>query len=266
MRLRAEPSRRLLGIATAAVAILAVSAPAARAQAPAGCPMALLPLSKAESTAVTFPSRVRSVVVLTDSGSVAVAGATGTRVSSVSSRACWTGARPTLRQEIRDGVLYVASRCPRQPALPFLGGLCSRSFSLVVPALVELTVTTGSGAARSQSVSGPQSLTSGGGAVAALGAGGERVRVRTAAGAAAVDTVAPAKEVHAASDRGDVDVSVPSGVYAVATRAAGGSVNVTGLEADPEAPHRITAISGAGNVRVRARTQGQDPTRPRRMR
>jgi DUF4097 and DUF4098 domain-containing protein YvlB len=122
-----------------------------------------------------------------------------------------------------------------------------------------VSATTGSGAIRTESITGPQSLVSGGGAVSATGTSGERVRLSTTSGNVTVESVHAPDELYASTARGNVDVTVPGGSYAIDAQATAGTVKLSGVTDDDAAPRRLTAATGSGNVTIRARAKGAAP-------
>ncbi|HEY1368088.1 MAG TPA: DUF4097 family beta strand repeat-containing protein [Gaiellaceae bacterium] len=169
---------------------------------------------------------VHTVVVDGDAGSVhfTAAGRAPVEVTHTSS---WLFSKPTVRQSLDDGILYLRSRCS--------GGLsCDTDF--------EVRAAAGTSVEVNEDASD----------VTVQGAPGD-VTVKTDAGRIHVDLTRAPNRIHAETDAGTVHVVVPRGVYAVDTRTDAGSETVRGLVRSDGAARTIEARSDAGDVTVEAR-------------
>jgi hypothetical protein len=169
---------------------------------------------------------VHTVIVDGDAGSVHFTAA-GRGPVEVSHKSSWLFSKPTVRQSVRGGVLYLRSRCS--------GGLsCDTDFHVRASAGTSVEV--------NEDASD----------VTVLGSPGD-VAVKTDAGRIRVELKRAPRRIHAETDAGAVDVVVPRGAYAVDTRSDAGSETVRGLVESDRAARSIEARTDAGDVTVEAR-------------
>ncbi|WP_109471654.1 DUF4097 family beta strand repeat-containing protein [Ornithinimicrobium cavernae] len=129
---------------------------------------------------------------------------------------------------------------------------CSVSWSLVVPHDSAVDVTSAVGDVTVIEITGPLSISSDVGTVAATGIGSETVTARSSVGDVSLDLVDPPREVRVTSSTGDVEISVPDDgtVYRVETDTSIGSVtNRVGSE--PGASHLLDVHTSVGDITLR---------------
>lgn len=240
----------LVAVAAVVVTAAAIPATAAAQSAEDDCSGDLLPVTS-ERTDKSFDA-VKAVVVKVDVGSIKVTGADRS-TTSVRTLACYSTTKPTLTQEVRDGVLEVTSRCER-PLEPISLGFdrCSRDVTIEAPVGVRLTAKTGVGKVEARSLAGASAVESDVGSVSAAAMRADRVTATSGSGAVSVESVVIPAEVAATAGTGDVKVTVPPAAYAIDAKADVGKVEVTGVQADPAAPRKISGRSDTGDVRIMA--------------
>jgi hypothetical protein len=244
------PTPRDLVAVAAALGAAAIPPTAAAQSAEDDCSGDLLPVTS-ERTDKSFDA-VKAVVVKVDVGSIKVVGAERS-TTSVRTLACYSTTKPTLTQEVRDGVLEVTSRCER-PFQPISLGFdrCSRDVTIEAPSGVRLTAKAGVGDVEARSLAGVSAVESDVGRASAVAMRADRVTATSGSGSASVESVVIPAEVAATAGTGDVKVTVPPGAYAIDAKADVGEVEVTGVQADPAAPRKITGKSDTGDVRISA--------------
>ncbi len=165
---------------------------------------------------------------------------------------------------VEGGRLVVWAECPE-----VLGGRCSASLSLTVPAGVDVIAhadhgtvgvtglrgsvlaTSDHGDVVGDDLSGDVALQSDHGDVLAGGLSGRRVRADSDHGDIALALTRPARVVDAASDHGDVEVVVPAGpAYRVDTRADHGTARAD-VRVDPTSPRAVLVRTAHGDAVVR---------------
>jgi hypothetical protein len=170
---------------------------------------------------------VRAVVVDGDAGSVHFT-ASGREAVEITHKSSWLFSKPTVRQSLRRGVLYLQSRCAGS------GLSCRTDFDVQAPSGTSVEVNEDAAA------------------VTVLGAPGD-VAVKTDAGVIRIELTRAPRRIHAQTDAGAVHVVVPRGLYAVDTRTDAGSDTVRGLVRSDRAARSIEARTDAGDVTVEAR-------------
>lgn len=233
--------RRLLTVAATLFALLFI----------AGGAQALLDLSARHAFDVrSSHAGVRTITVEDDSGDVRLTGApAGGPVRVVAHlteglrKPRWTATRGA------GGTLRLRASCP-----VLFSTVCDVRFEVEVPAGVAVSAHSGHGSVTAEGVSAPDvELETGAGSVRASGLRVRRVRASAGAGDVRVGMLTPPSLVDAHSGAGGVELTVPDAVYAVDAHAGAGDVIDGAVRKDPASPRRITATSGAGDVRIDVR-------------
>ena len=127
---------------------------------------------------------------------------------------------------------------------------CHVEFDVRVPAATVVDITTAAGAVRLRDLAGDVTVVTQAGAIEATSLSSGRVSVTTEAGAASLGFNQPPTDVRASTELGAIVVQVPRGVaYAVKVDAEVGGAQVR-VDQDPASPHKISAKTQVGGVRV----------------
>jgi DUF4097 and DUF4098 domain-containing protein YvlB len=215
--------------------------------------------SETQRSTVDAPGRIR---VDSQSGDVDITRSDGNQVS-IERRLEWSTSRPEITER-RDGdTLVLASRCGGFSILFF--NRCTVSYTIRVPASVEVdvetgsgdvgvrdttgavTVDTGSGNVSVRGATGRLDVRTGSGDVSASGLGGDAV-LRTGSGSVTATWAAVPRSVDARTGSGDVTLTVPPGQYDV--RGADGDADIS-VDSTAGAPNTIEVDTGSGDIRVK---------------
>jgi hypothetical protein len=153
-----------------------------------------------------------------------------------------------VQRRIVGTELRIHSRCPN--AVP---RACSVRYRVVVPDNVPLTVRTAGGTVRFQGYRGSARVTTRGGDIDVAGFCGFSLQARAESGDIAASAACAPQQLTLRSTQGSVHVSVPPGRYQVEAESASGRHTVRGLDAAPDAPFAIQALSSSGDVSVEGR-------------
>lgn len=215
--------------------------------------------SETRRSTVDAPGRI---LVDSRAGDVDIAPSTDNRVS-IERRLEWSTSRPEVTER-RDGdTLVLSSKCGGFSILFF--NRCTVSYTIRVPASVEVDIDSGSGDVRVRDLTGGVTVRTGSGDVTVGNAGG-RLDVRTGAGSiratglggdaamrtgsgslTATWTTVP-RSVDARTGSGDLTVTVPPGQYEV--RGADGDADIA-VTSTAGAPNVIEVEAGSGDIRVK---------------
>jgi len=127
---------------------------------------------------------------------------------------------------------------------------CEVRYRIRMPAALSVDVTAQAGAVKMDGVAGAVRVTTEAGSVEGRALAGDRVTVRTEAGATSLEfTEAPAL-ISATTSMGAVELRVPATTaYAVDVRTSVGR-NTVGVDEDPASAHRIEVRTDVGAVRI----------------
>jgi hypothetical protein len=150
-----------------------------------------------------------------------------------------------VKRSVAGGELRIQSRCPN--AVP---RACSVRYRVVVPDNVPVTVRTRGGAVRFQGYRGSARVSTRSGDVDVAGFCGFSLQARAESGDITTSTACAPQQLTLRSTQGSVRVSVPPGRYQVEAESASGRHSVRGLDAAPDAPFAIQALSSSGDVTV----------------
>ena len=180
---------------------------------------------------------VDEVVVLTDAGHLELVAGDTVRIERVSRG--WKGSL-ALSTRVEDGVLFLTARCKR-----VFG--CQVNTRLTLPPSVPVTAEVGDGSITAVGLDGSLDLSVGTGFVAGEALRAPELLVLVGAGHTSLSLDA-ADDVHVLVASGDADVELPAGAYDLALDAGGGTLNVSGIEDDGDAPLEVMAAAGLVNV------------------
>ncbi len=204
---------------------------------------------------------LRSVVVQTNSGSVAVDAALATAVA-VTAQPSYRGAAPAISSTVSRGVLTISASCPSDDSH------CNVSFQVRLPralplqastqlGAVQVTGMTGSvqvydalGSVQLANLAGPVTATDALGDIDGTGLRGARASLTADLGDIDVAFTSPPTLITANDQDGAVMIRVPgTASYAVMASAQLGSTSVT-IPRSASSPHVIMASSQLGDVTV----------------
>lgn len=144
------------------------------------------------------------------------------------------------------GILNVDSSCPT-----VIVGTCSADYRVTVPDNVPITVRTSDGSVHLAAFRGSATVETDSGDVTADAFCGFSLSISTGSGNARTTTACSPQRLSMRSDSGNLDATVPPGRYRVAAKSDSGSRKVSGLSASAQAPFAIQAVSSSGDVIVR---------------
>ena len=228
--------------AAAAVLLCAFGAPSASALS-----IEIPPTLNDTTRTVPVTGLVKSVVVRTDMGQVAISAGSS---HSIRIRETWNFAKPTVTHSLNNGVLRVTANCPDEPTS---FNKCSASLAIVVPSAVTVDAFSNFGDVRTKSLRGSEKLGSDFGDITAAGVSATTIATQTDYGNVLLDLVSAPTNAAGRSSFGDVSVKVPAGTYAVSAKTSYGDVKVSGITRDSDAARRLTAHSSYGDISVTRR-------------
>lgn len=210
--------------------------------------------------------RIRTLDVRSYAGDITVKAAEpDRRTVGVAEDMEYEKTKPHTEHQVKDGVLRLTSDdCGGN------GDKCTVHYTVTVPAALTARLRTGGGDVTVRDLSGSVDARTEGGDVVARTTSG-RLHARTDGGNVRLTDVrsrdvdaesgggnlrgtfaAAPDQARLASGGGNVTVRLPRGSYAVDARTDGGTRDVS-VPTDREAPHRVTAQTGGGNVTVTGR-------------
>lgn len=172
--------------------------------------------------------------------------ATDTNTVSVTEQLRYTGDPPQTSSPVSGGRLSLSYTCPGILDV----NSCSVTYVLKVPRRLAVQIDGKVGVTTLTGLAGPLTLTSSTGNIDATGLTSAMVTARADAGTITLGFTAPPTTVDAQAQVGSVTVRLPAGTaYAVDAGSQVGGADVT-VQRDPSSPHRVTAHSQVGSVRV----------------
>lgn len=157
------------------------------------------------------------------------------------------GRAPRAERGVADGGLRLRSRCPESVL-----GSCSATYRLTVPNNVAVNVRTGSGDVRLDGFRGSAQIDTGTGDIAADSYCGFVLRARAVSGDVSATASCAPERLELRTRTGRVRAVVPAGRYRIDADSDEGRRNVRGLTGTDDAPFQILALSGTGDVDLRA--------------
>ncbi|HLJ02572.1 MAG TPA: DUF4097 family beta strand repeat-containing protein [Solirubrobacteraceae bacterium] len=190
---------------------------------------------------------VRSLNIDSGSGNVTVTGDPGARAVTVTAHVTEGLFRPGREASLRGGVLRVTASC--RGFTPN----CSVSYDVTVPAGIEVVASSGAGDVRALRLDSGASLvlSSGAGDISATDVRAGTIKLSSGAGNISAELGTPAQSLTASSGVGDINLEVPGTVaYSVDATSGVGHVSDSQISTQPNAPRRIHASSGTGDVSI----------------
>ena len=207
-------------------------------------------LTQERTTTATIAQHIERVVVRADTGHVNLSGSEGSRVV-VREKLRWMWRKPHVSTSVEGSTLTVSAECPGTSTL----NRCKADLDLAIPFDADVVVRGDSGDISAERLAGHLELTTDSGDVAGRDLNPTTAQATTDAGNVDLEFATQPVSVHANSDSGDVDVTVPAGgEYRVDATATAGDVKVQGILRNDHAGRTITATADAGDVTVRGRS------------
>lgn len=207
-------------------------------------------LTHERTTTATVARHIDRVVVSADTGHVNLSGSKGSRVM-VRQKLRWLWRKPRVSTRVEGSTLTVSAQCPGSSTL----NRCKADLDLAIPFDADVVVRGDSGDISAERLAGHLELTTDSGDVAGRDLNPTTVKATTNAGNVDLEFATQPVSVHANSDSGDVDVTVPAGgEYRVDAATTAGDVKVEGILRNDHAGRTITATADAGDVTVRGRS------------
>jgi DUF4097 and DUF4098 domain-containing protein YvlB len=207
-------------------------------------------LTHERTTDATIARHIERVVIRADTGHVNVRGSEGSRVM-VRQKLRWLWRKPRVSTRVDGSTLTVSARCPVSSTL----NRCKADLDLAIPFDADVVVRGDSGDISAERLAGHLELTTDSGNVAGRDLNPTVASATTDAGNVDLEFSTQPVSVHANSDSGDVDVTVPAGgEYRVDATTDAGDVEVQGILRNDHAGRTITATADAGDVTVRGRS------------
>jgi DUF4097 and DUF4098 domain-containing protein YvlB len=127
---------------------------------------------------------------------------------------------------------------------------CNVEFSVRVPAATTVNITARAGAVSLADLTSDVTVITDAGAVEGKGLAGDRVSVKTDAGATSLQFSEPPASVEASTELGAISLKVPSGTaYAVDVSTAAGGSDIR-VQQDAKSPYKISLRTNVGGIRV----------------
>jgi hypothetical protein len=237
-RLRAGMSAWRLLVAVAGVGLAAAAALMAGLW---------LATSGTRSTSYDFAGPLLGIEIDVGRGNVEILGGGGSNVHVRRTERFAYDHSPREQLALEDGVLKIGSGCAS-----LVVGTCSADYALSIPDNVAVTIRTVDGDVRLSGYRGSAEVTTTRGAIAVDGFCGFVLQATAGRGDIRVRTACAPERLELRSDRGDVTAFVPAGRYEVDADTNEGRVAVRGVVPAEDAPWKIQALSGRGDVTVAA--------------
>ena len=207
-------------------------------------------LTQERTTTTTIARHIERVVVRADTGHVNLSGSEGSRVV-VREQLRWMWSRPRVATRVEGSTLHVSADCPGSSTL----NRCKADLDLAIPFDADVVVQGDSGDILADRLAGHLDLTTDSGDVSGRDLNPTVLKATTDAGNVDLEFATQPVSVHANSDSGDVEVTVPAGgEYRVDATTDAGDVTVDGILRNDHAGRSITATADAGDVTVRGRS------------
>ncbi|HEV7882550.1 MAG TPA: DUF4097 family beta strand repeat-containing protein [Solirubrobacteraceae bacterium] len=191
-------------------------------------------------TTHTIAQPVRSIVVKSGSGDVDLVPA-GAKVE-VRETQHYVSTKPTLHQDVRNGVLTLDSTCGSHVLR------CYADLRVSIPAGTKVTVEADSGNVDGHGIDVRDMHANSDSGNVRLELIGSQRRAWAHTDSGNVDIVADALAVDAKTDSGNVTVTVPTGDYAIDTHTDSGDTKIDGISRNDHAPKSIEAKTDSGDV------------------
>ena len=154
---------------------------------------------------------------------------------------------PREQLALEDGVLKIGSECAS-----LVIGTCAADYALAIPDNVAVTIRAAHGDVRLLAYRGSAQVTATRGGIAVDAFCGFVLQATARRGDIHVGAACAPERLELRSERGDVTAVVPPGRYQVDADTNAGQVSVRGLVTADDAPWKIQALSGSGDVTVEA--------------
>jgi hypothetical protein len=194
------------------------------------------------ATAFTVTAAVTSVIIHGGSGSIDVAGTSGSAVT-VSQQASYSSTPPKATHVLRGTTLTVSYTCPAEL-------LCGVSYDVHVPRGVTVTVSASAGAVTLTSLAGTVSARATAGLITAVDLRSAVASFNSTAGGVIAAFSSAPRSLTAATNVGPIALTVPGSVaYQVNTHTVVGTSTIT-VRRDSGSAYSISARSDLGSISV----------------
>jgi hypothetical protein len=199
--------------------------------------------SKTDEQSYDVTEQVQSLII--DARAAAVTVTTGDGAIKVTETYHYSNDRPRTSHEVSGTALRLTeSGCATDELR------CAVEFSIQVPAATAVNITAQAGAVTLAGLTSDVTVITDAGAVEGTRLAGDRVSVKTDAGATSLQFIEPPASVEASTELGAISLKVPSGTaYAVnaSTTAGGSDIRV---QQDANSPYKISLRTSVGGIRV----------------
>jgi hypothetical protein len=206
-----------------------------------------LATSGTRSTSYDFAGPLLGVEIVVGHGDVEILGGGRSNVHVRRTDRFAFDHAPKEQLALEDGVLKVGSECAS-----LVIGTCSADYALAIPDNVALTIRAAQGDVRLLGYRGSAEVTATRGSIAVDAFCGFVLHATAGRGDIDVGAACAPERLELRSERGDVTAVVPPGRYQVDADTTAGRVAVRGVVAAEDAPWKIQALSGSGDVTVEA--------------
>lgn len=152
------------------------------------------------------------------------------------------------RREVASGIFRLSSRCP-QTVLH----ACTAAYRVVVPDSIGIDIRTTTGSVTLAAYRGPARIATRSGDVSIGAYCGFLLEARSESGDIDATSTCATPQLSLRATSGNVHAVVPSGRYELDAETPGGRAVVRGVEAEPDAPFSVQALSSSGDVTVEGR-------------
>lgn len=248
-RARSAGMSAVATVAAVAIGVVAVhaatgSAGSNRAAGAIATPDAASPVGNGymSTTSYTVNSRITSLVVSGEVGSISVTGSQRA-TTSVTARLYYTTIPPTLIRSLSGSTLTLGYSCPIEVS-------CGVSFDVQVPRDAAVQAIDGAGGISLSGLAGKIDASDETGAISAANITSGSVTLWTDTGGISASLLAPPTALQANANVGAIDIGLPaSDSYRVKTSTDIGGTNVS-VPVDRSSKYSITATTGTGAISI----------------
>ncbi len=184
--------------------------------------------------------KVARLVVVGGAGDIVISEAAG-NVVTVSETLHWSSGKPTTEHHVDGDALVMTYDCPHAM------DNCSVDYKVHVPKGIRTELETGSGDIHLRALSNPIKAKVGSGDLEGAGLTGTDLTVEAGSGDTTLKYAAAPDSIDLVTGSGTAKITLPGGPYDVDAQAKSGDVTVS-VTADQNAPHKIVARAGSGDI------------------
>ena len=202
--------------------------------------------SETRVTSYAVTGSPTGIVLNVGSGDVEVLGGGTSAVEVRRTEHLSFGHRSRESRSVSGGIIDIGSSCPT-----VIVGHCSADYRVTVPDNVPITVRTSDGSVHLAAFRGSATVRTESGDVTADAFCGFSLSITTGSGDARTTTACSPQRLAMKSDSGNLDATVPPGRYRIVAKTDSGERKVSGLASSGQAPFAIQAVSSSGDVTLR---------------